>query len=54
MSAAPSAALRALESALSVLPADQVVTVGLLTEKVSEAARAAEDAEHDAYMGDDQ
>lgn len=46
--ARPSAALRWLEYALSVLPDDQPVTAGLLTEKVGEAARSAENEEEEA------
>lgn len=47
-------ALRGLEEALAVLPSDTPITAGILVEKLGEAARSAEDSEHDEYMGADQ
>jgi hypothetical protein len=49
----PSVALRELESAIAVLPADQPVTWGQLQEKLAEAAHSAEYSEWEDSMGDD-
>lgn len=51
--AAPSSALRELQQALQALPTDQPVTVGVLMEKLDEAARSAEFTEYSEYMGED-
>lgn len=48
-----SSALRALESAVAVLPSDAPVTWGQLQEKLAEAASSAEYSEWELAMGDD-
>lgn len=53
MSDKPSTALRALERAVSALPADLPVTWGQLQDKLAEAASEAEQGEWETYMGDD-
>lgn len=53
MSRQPSAALRALERAIALMPTNEEVTWGQLHAKVAEAARDAEYVEWEDHMGDD-
>lgn len=45
--------LRELQRALAALPSETPITAGLLSEKLDEAASAAENSDWEDYMGED-